>query len=518
MACGSYGRFAWAASPALILKPVDHLSIANSDHSHPTLAGVSEQHLQTPRGFFAAKYSQIAFDLLAVWAAFAAAGLLTEHTVLSNSFRVASFAAISTGLIAWFWAVKGHYSQRRPFWDDLYQVLLGVCVAGLLDAALAFAGKTPFSRLWLGSTWLLVLVFLPATRLMVRRLLKRAGLLTQPCVVVGSGEEVYEAIEALKSEPLMGFEPVAIIRPGNALEQRDSEAQAHDLPEYELTYEVKEQLQKSLGLKVLIVLGDRGGGDSSLRDYAQRLALERDDVYILPAVAGLPLYGMQMFNFFSHEVLLLRVTNNLNRRAARLFKRVFDLLAASLILVLISPFLAWVAWRIRVESPGPALFKQERVGAGNSRFDIYKFRSMVTGADQVLAGWKKENPALYLDYVKNNFKLEHDPRVTRIGKWIRAWSVDELPQLINVLRGEMSLVGPRPLLARELADYGESIDIYSNVRPGITGLWQISGRSNTKFEHRIAMDRWYVRNWSVWHDIVILLRTVSVVLKREGAK
>ena len=172
---------------------------------------------------------------------------------------------------------------------------------------------------------------------------------------------------------------------------------------------------------------------------------------------------------------------------------------------------------IKLESPGPVMFLQNRVGKGNQDFRIYKFRSMVLNADQALEDWKLSHPDLWHEYVRNNFKLASDPRVTPIGRLIRRTSIDELPQLINVFKGDMSLVGPRPLLARELDAYGRSIDVYTNVRPGISGLWQISGRSSTTFDARIALDRWYFRNWSFWNDLVILIRTVKVVLRSDGA-
>jgi undecaprenyl-phosphate galactose phosphotransferase len=134
-----------------------------------------------------------------------------------------------------------------------------------------------------------------------------------------------------------------------------------------------------------------------------------------------------------------------------------------------------------------------------------------------LARWKNDNPALLARYREKNFKLPNDPRVTSVGAWLRRRSLDELPQLINVLFGTMSLVGPRPLLRRELPDYGAVITLYERVRPGITGLWQISGRSHTTFAERVSYDEWYIKNWTVWYDAVILLQTVWVLFRGEGA-
>jgi Undecaprenyl-phosphate galactose phosphotransferase WbaP len=263
------------------------------------------------------------------------------------------------------------------------------------------------------------------------------------------------------------------------------------------------------------VLGIRDNG--WLRELAQELMLTRDDLVMVPALGGLPIYGMEVSHFFSHDVLLLRARNNLNRRGPQVLKRALDIVGSVTLLALLAPLFAWVAWRIKQDDAGPVFFVQKRVGVDGQLFDFIKFRSMVMDADGALERWKTENEKLYVQYLASNFKLANDPRITKIGRLIRRTSIDELPQLINVLRGEMSLVGPRPLLARELGEYGKSIAAYGKARPGITGLWQISGRSTSTFQHRINMDLWYVRNWSLWYDLVIMLRTVRVVLRQEGA-
>lgn len=135
----------------------------------------------------------------------------------------------------------------------------------------------------------------------------------------------------------------------------------------------------------------------------------------------------------------------------------------------------------------------------------------------MLNSWKEENNIIYQKYVANNFKLDNDPRVTRIGRLLRKTSLDELGQLLNVLKGEMSLVGPRPLLERELGDYNDGMFYYAMVKPGITGMWQVSGRSKTSFADRCRLDTWYIKNWSLWYDVVILIKTIGVVVKRDGA-
>lgn len=447
---------------------------------------------------------------------------VTHWTQFSETllFRVTSMGVISVALIAWFWGGISHYTNRKPFWDELKEILLALVGCLIADAALVFLFKHPFSRVWLVSLWLVAMVLIPLVRFLVKKGTYKLGWLYQPYVIVGNPSDVGEAIAALNSEPLLGFRPVAVINPefheSTLLRRVDVQLENENIPVYPLTPSIRSYLTRSSPLKVVFVPGKVC--NPGLLELAQHVALKRDDVYMVPTVAGLPLYGLEMFNFFSHEVLFLRVRNNLNRRIVRLAKRSFDFFSALLLLLLLSPLLALVAYLIKRESPGPVIFSQQRVGYDGKNFRIYKFRSMYTNADEVLESWKTTHPEKWAEYVASNFKLAEDPRITRVGKWIRRTSIDELPQIFNVFLGDMSLVGPRPLLPRELDHYGDSINIYTNVRPGITGLWQVSGRSKTTFNQRITLDRWYIRNWSLWHDVVILIRTVRVVLKAEGAQ
>jgi undecaprenyl-phosphate galactose phosphotransferase len=176
-----------------------------------------------------------------------------------------------------------------------------------------------------------------------------------------------------------------------------------------------------------------------------------------------------------------------------------------------------VAYKIWRSDGTPVIFSQPRVGKDLKTFKFYKFRSMVKNAEDMLKEWEATNSREWQEYTANNFKLANDPRLISIGAFIRRTSIDELPQLFNVLRGEMSLVGPRPLLPREQTDYGDDLSLYAQTPPGLTGLWQISGRSQTTFEDRVIFDTWYVKNWSIWTDITILFKTWSVVFKRRGA-
>ncbi len=200
----------------------------------------------------------------------------------------------------------------------------------------------------------------------------------------------------------------------------------------------------------------------------------------------------------------------------KFIKRSMDVVFSGLALLLLSPVLACIAILIKLTSPGPVTFSHSRIGRGGRTFKAHKFRSMVPDANKVLADYLDKHPELRAEWERDH-KLKDDPRITWIGKLIRKTSLDELPQLWNVFVGEMSLVGPRPIVDEEIAKYGLTFREYLRVTPGITGLWQISGRNNTTYAERLAFDEFYVRNWSPWLDIYILFRTVRTVLFCEGA-
>lgn len=202
---------------------------------------------------------------------------------------------------------------------------------------------------------------------------------------------------------------------------------------------------------------------------------------------------------------------------SNLVKNVFDFSLTAVGTICISPLLVYIAYRIKKEDPGPIFFAHERIGKNGKPFPCYKFRSMVTNSQKMLQQYLAENPAAKEEW-EREFKLKNDPRVTPIGKVLRRTSLDELPQIFNVLRGEMSLVGPRPVIQEELDKYyGETAKLYCTVKPGITGLWQVSGRSDTTYDERVAMDESYINNRSLLGDIVILWKTIGVVALKKGA-
>jgi len=193
-------------------------------------------------------------------------------------------------------------------------------------------------------------------------------------------------------------------------------------------------------------------------------------------------------------------------------KRGIDVILSMLALIGLSPAFAILSVLIKLDSRGPVIHRRRVSGLCGKTFDAFKFRTMIVNADQ----WLRQHPALWKEY-QENIKLRDDPRITRVGRWLRKYSLDELPQLINVLRGEMSMVGPRIITPDELTKYGEFAEKRLSVKPGITGLWQVSGRQDVSYEKRILLDIEYIDNWFLWFDIKILIKTIGVVLGAKGA-
>ncbi len=198
-------------------------------------------------------------------------------------------------------------------------------------------------------------------------------------------------------------------------------------------------------------------------------------------------------------------------------KKLSDLTMSILIFPLLIPIMLFISYKIRKEEPGSSiLFKQERLGQNGEVFICYKFRTMHEESDDQLKVYLKEHPE-EIEFYNTYHKYQNDPRITRIGHTLRRTSLDELPQIFNVFKNEMSFIGPRPYMINEKGKIGEDIETVLTVKPGITGLWQVSGRSDVDFHSRVELDVWYIRNWNLWMDLVILIKTIKTVLVREGA-
>jgi Undecaprenyl-phosphate galactose phosphotransferase WbaP len=437
--------------------------------------------------------------LSAVWIGRAQVWAVNTFATLPGLIFVGVCVGVLIGL-----ATSSQYTRRSSFWEETRAIWRYVFLGALANFALSFFFQVSFTRTVLLGAWVLAFILLPWMRLLTREALIPLGLWQRRTLVLGNNPGAEDVAKALTRERHMGL---SVVERVGLSPDADAVSSAREA----------EALARERACDSIVVVLDDQSSDLAAR-VVRRLHSQQFEVFVVPSMQGLPVQGMEAQYFFSHDVLFLRVRHRLFNRPSRWLKRGFDVLAASALLLLLSPLLALVAWRIWREDGGPVLYTQPRIGINGRDFEFFKFRSMVNNADAVLESWQTEKPALYQAYVDSNFKLAKDPRVLKVGHWIRRSSIDELPQLWNVLRGDMALVGPRPLLRRELPDYADDVfELYKQVRPGITGLWQVSGRSQTSFAERANYDSWYVRNWSIWVDWVILLKTVRVVLSAKGA-
>lgn len=416
--------------------------------------------------------------------------------------------------ILW-WAAKGHYSKRTPFWAEAKEIVKAIALVALVDGFVQYIAKDYFSRLWMIQAWLWALLLLPMVRIGMRHVLKRYGSWTAPVLLIGAKENTDEAAQVLEDEPYLGYEVAG------ALDLASLTSEENASNPTSLLYQAGGQLSAALRLACerhgarFVVLAPSPEEMGRLDHILRALHRARIAFSIIPPVKGIGVMALETGNFFSHDLVMLTLADNLNRPMSRIVKRSFDLVVASLALAALSPFFWAAAALIRLDG-GPAFFGHRRVGEKGREFMCRKFRTMHVESDAILKTLLENNPQAAAEWARDQ-KLRSDPRVTAIGEFLRKTSLDELPQLINVIRGEMSLVGPRPVTYSEVLRYGEDAEYYLSAKPGITGLWQVSGRNETTYMRRVELDAWYVKNWSLWQDIAILFKTFPAVLLRRGA-
>ena len=411
-----------------------------------------------------------------------------------------------------------HYVNRRPFWDELSDVLWTVGAMALLDMSLVAVTRWNASRLWWITAWVCLALMLMLMRRVMRLLLTHLGLWARPTILIGQGKNAHDAIEALMSEPHLGYEIEGFVDVDHVSDLSSIHTDSNPVAPFHGLEHIKPEHLKTLaqqpGVQWVLALdhGQSFEREHWLRQLSQWGAQE---ICVIPDMRGIPLYGTNMSYFFSHEVAVLRIRNNLKRWPTRLTKRLFDTLVASFLMVLFSPLFLYLFIQLKKDG-GPAFFKQQRIGRKGQIFECLKFRTMVVDAESRLQNLIQQNPELLEQWARDH-KIKNDPRITPLGAFLRRTSLDEIPQLLNVLKGEMSLVGPRPIVKAELEKYGDDVEYFLMVRPGMTGLWQVSGRSDMSYDKRVYLDTWYVKNWSLWYDLVILFKTVNVVIQRNGA-
>ena len=405
------------------------------------------------------------------------------------------------GLCALLWLdSRGHYRQRLPYWEKTGHILSVACIGFLASGFIEFASRNNGSRLWTGFCWLLFAFFCVGGRPLMRRWLDKNGVWRIPAIVIGEGPTAKAALRALQHDHQLGFTITEHLPALILADMKKTSAWKQVLMMHDAHY---------------VFLALEGSDIEHYQAALKSLPRARVPCTIIPPWLGLPSSTLTPHHFVMQDVMMLHDTNRLKLPLPRLVKRIVDVTLGGAALLILSPLLAVVAVIVMCDG-GPAFFRQARVGRGGHLFECYKFRSMRADAEEALSRYLAENPEAIEEWQLFQ-KLKNDVRVTKFGRFIRRTSIDELPQLINVLKGDMSLVGPRPCMKGQESLYAEDFSFYESVRPGITGPWQVSGRSHLTFKERVNLEAWYARNWSLWLDIVIMLKTVPTLLKRGQA-
>jgi exopolysaccharide biosynthesis polyprenyl glycosylphosphotransferase len=449
-----------------------------------------------------------------------AAGLLAvEVRFDGHASTPAAYVAFTIAMPGLWWitvALAGGYDPRfiGVGSDEFRRVLNAAVTLTAAIAIVSFAFKLDVARGYIAVAMPTVAVLDLVARHQLRKRLhrqRRLGSKTHRVMAVGHAAAVADLIATLHRDTCHGLSVVGacLVGHGAGQEMNGAGQEISGVPVLGGLGSVTSAVKVSRADTVAVLACPEMNG-TRLREMAWKLEESNTDLYLAPAlldvagprttirpIAGLPLLHVDHPELSGPKLLL---------------KAVFDRAMAALALLLVAPLFAAIAIVIRADSRGPALFKQTRVGKDGRTFGVYKFRTMVVDAEQRKAELEALNEGSGL-----LFKMRRDPRVTRVGSWLRRWSLDELPQLINVLRGDMSLVGPRPALPQEAAGYGDYMRRRLVVKPGITGLWQVSGRSDLPWEEAVRLDLRYVENWSFALDLQILWKTCSAVLQGSGA-
>lgn len=446
-------------------------------------------------------FSLVAATIVAVWCL---QGMHWQNT-LAQSKAVAPFLVL---LLLFFSALELYSGISPSSPEELRRTTLACVTIGVCFGTRAlFLRETDTALSWLVFTAMLISVAaVPLVRECVRFSLGGTAWWGYPAVVWGDSASIEQIVRNLKQQSPLGLKPIAVVC---------TEPTAATCIEGVPVFKNRDlaDWKECLTGRTYAICAATGADRKRCLDAIAPLRSLFRHVLIVPPTWEFCCFWVRQKNLGG---LLGLEIKEMARPSRQVLKRSLDLLITGILLIFLLPLLVAIAIAIKLDSPGPIFFSQRRIGRGAREFSAWKFRSMVINADSVLTRYLEEHPTLRAEWQQSH-KIKQDPRITRVGRFLRNTSLDEIPQLWNVLRGDMSLVGPRPIVREEIVRYGEHFDLYTSVYSGLTGLWQVSGRSETSYEQRVDFDAIYVRNWSVWLDVCILFRTIGVLWLRTGA-
>ena len=461
--------------------------------------------------------------------------ILTSAPLMAADLLVLLFATYVTSLLGLQWLNPEDITSKASAWlppvamgllllnavrglypgtclglvDEIRRLSLSITIVALVTVS---GLRTSSSLFWDRLSFLLVayvicMFLAPVVRSFVRGKLAKTSWWGFPTLVCGNDSAVFGVCQWLTANQRLGLRPVGVVADPDTLEL-DSEApwyagpwsEARNLAERHHAY--------------WAVLVESTGSNNDVTSVVEEHLGNIPQVYVVSELTGMPDpwdrhrmdEGLSGFMIEQHLLLPMQ----------QMVKRVMDLIIVTIAGLCFLPVFLGLAIAVKLTSQGPIFYGHKRIGKGNSRFHAWKFRTMVMGADGMIEKHLSKHPELRAEWERDH-KLKNDPRVTPLGKFMRKWSIDELPQLWNVFLGEMSTVGPRPIVDDEIPKYGTHYETFCSVLPGLTGLWQVCGRNDTTYDERVQLDIYYIHHWSPWLDLYLLCRTVGTVLFTKGA-
>lgn len=431
-----------------------------------------------------------------------------------HPIEIQTFLPYFVALILVYFLI-GLYSPGVSPVNELRRLFISTTIVFLFFLALFFWLEIGnFPRYLLLGTWFFAIILLPICRSGVRKLLAHFHYWGEPVAIIGFGQLGYKLVTYLMANPMLGFSPYLVID-----RRKASRVDTREIPNGIIVKSIDDinesgyEFLRDVQTAILVTSEIPGEFYETITDIR---TLKFSRLIVVSIVDQTSNLWMQPYDIGG--IIGLEVGLNLISNWQQAIKRVIDLFLILISLPISIPVILGIALVVAIDSRGPIFYSNYLIGKKGKLFRMWKFRTMHPNADQILPMFLEANPELHAEWIANH-KLKNDPRITRVGRFLRKYSLDELPQIWNVVLGEMSLVGPRPIsiMERDNNYFGKCFNLYIQVRPGITGLWQVSGRSDTSYVERVRIDEYYVRNWSVWLDVIILARTPVAVFLSKGA-
>jgi len=434
---------------------------------------------------FIAKIVFVLFDILmivlSIYLAYLLRGILEISAYHSFPLDVYLYFYPLYIITILLFSYAGIYTYRYDFWHESRLILKGIVFSAILIFAYLAMTKSivNYSRLVIGFTFLFIVFLLPLSKNISKKVLYKLGLWQKKAKIYGNDSFLTEEIYG---NPYLGY-----VKP-----------KSHETPS-------------------TVFINSKENDLPTLKKIISTQIKTSHEVIFIPLMDDYDLTHSHIYDLSNTRTNLIVFQNRLKSPARVMFKNISDFTLSLMIFPFLIPIMLFIAYKIKHDnSDEKIIFKQKRLGKNGKPFSCYKFQSMHENSDDLLATYLKEHPE-ELIYYDTYHKYKNDPRITNAGHFLRRTSLDELPQIFNVFRGDMSFIGPRPYMLNEKEKIGDNIETILSVKPGITGLWQVSGRSDVDFFSRIELDVWYIRNWNLWMDLVILIKTIKTVLTKDGA-